>query len=124
MSKQSTAPTLAEALADHQGDWMRKALSYSGVSAKGMAAYLDVDAATVSRWINGHQAPSRQTLLLWAMRTGVPVSYLETGRLDEESPRPVGPSGLTEPKLRLHPVEHSAPRPIRILPVTAEREAA
>ncbi len=70
---------LAEALTPHQGDWMRKALTVHGLTNKEMAEYLEVDAATVSRWINGKQPANKQTLRLWALRTGVPLSYLETG---------------------------------------------
>lgn len=85
------ASTLTEALAFHQGDWMKKALDFAGVPAKRMAEYLDVDPATVSRWINGKQPASKQTLRLWALRTGVPLRYLETGIINDESPRPEGP---------------------------------
>ena len=68
-----------EALDDHQGDWMKKALVFAGINGKTMADYLDVDVATVSRWVNGKLKPSKQTLRLWAMRTGLPLSYLEDG---------------------------------------------
>ena len=91
------ATTLSEALAFHQGDWMKKALDVASVSSKSMAEYLGVEPATVSRWLNGKRAPSKQTLRLWALRTGVPLSYLETGSLaNEESPRPDGPAGGIE----------------------------
>lgn len=69
------------ALAFHQGDWMKKALDASDLSAKGMAEYLGVEPETVSRWLNAKRTPSLQTLRLWAMRTGVPLSYLKTGEL-------------------------------------------
>lgn len=101
------ATTLAQALAFHQGDWMKKALDAAGVSSKDMAQYLDVEPATVSRWLNGKRTPNKQTLRLWAMRTGVPLHYLETGELDTEAPRPDGPDGAQESRLR-----ESNPRPI------------
>lgn len=43
---------------------------------------------TVSRWINGHKVPSKQTRRLWALRTGVPLEWLETGQALAEKPRP------------------------------------
>lgn len=88
------ATSLSEALAFHQGDWMKKALDHAHVSSKSMAEYLDVEPATVSRWLNGKRHPSKQTLRLWALRTGVPLDYLETGRIDDDTPRPDGGGGL------------------------------
>jgi transcriptional regulator with XRE-family HTH domain len=72
-------------LADH----LRKALRESGVTVQEMADYLDVNRNTIGRWINGHNAPSGAAVRLWALRTGVPYSWL-VGR---ESPRQDGPSG-------------------------------
>lgn len=60
-------------------DRMRKSLRASGVGVQEMADYLGVARNTVSTWVNGHIAPSKQTLRLWAMRTGVPLIWLETG---------------------------------------------
>ena len=47
------------------------ALEVEGVGVQEMADYLDVNRMTVSRWINGRVAPSKQTLRLWSLRTGV-----------------------------------------------------
>jgi transcriptional regulator with XRE-family HTH domain len=50
-----------------------------------MADYLGVARNTVSTWINGRIAPSKQTLRLWALRTGVDYEWL-TAEMDP-SPR-------------------------------------
>lgn len=60
-------------------DRMRKALRHAGVAVQEIADYLEVDRSTVSTWINGRNQPSRQTLRLWAMRTGVPYAWLKEG---------------------------------------------
>ena len=60
-------------------DRMRIAARWGGVRLPDMAEYLDVRPETVSRWINGKIVPSRQTLRLWALRTGVSFEWLETG---------------------------------------------
>lgn len=60
-------------------DRMRKALRQSGVSVQEMADYLDVVRGTVGNWINGRRPPSKQSLRLWALRTGVDFNWLETG---------------------------------------------
>lgn len=70
-------------------DRMRKTLRDRDIAVQEMADYLEVSRNTVSTWINGRIEPSHQTLMLWAMRTGVPVKWLETGR----SPHPDGPDG-------------------------------
>jgi transcriptional regulator with XRE-family HTH domain len=57
-------------------DRMRKALRFAGMHSGAMAAYLDVERSTISRWLNGRIVPSTQTLRLWAMRTGVSYEWL------------------------------------------------
>ena len=56
-----------------RGDRMRIALRHAGVGVQEMADYLGVGRNTVSTWINDRITPSRQTVMLWAMRCGVPV---------------------------------------------------
>jgi transcriptional regulator with XRE-family HTH domain len=72
-----------------QPDRMRKALRVSGVSVQEMADYLDVDRSTVSTWINGRIKPSVATLRLWALRTGVPFTWLHHGDLQPCDLNPV-----------------------------------
>jgi len=60
-------------------DRMRKSLRVSGYTVHDMAEYLGVTRGTVSTWINGHVEPSVQTLMLWAMQTGVPYEWLTGG---------------------------------------------
>lgn len=79
---------------------MRKALEVRSISVQEMASYLEVSRVTVSRWINGKQAPSKQTMRLWAMRTGVPLFWLETG----EAPSPSGDGASNAPRTGLEPV--------------------
>ena len=57
-------------------DRMKKALRQSDVGVQEMADYLDVARNTVSTWINGRIPPSRSTLRLWALRTGVSFEWL------------------------------------------------
>lgn len=80
-------------LAPHRGDWMRKALEFRGLTSKEMAEYLDVTPSTISRWLNNHQPAPRSIVRLWALRAGVPISYLETGvipdNFDPDAPPPV-----------------------------------
>jgi transcriptional regulator with XRE-family HTH domain len=60
-------------------DRMRKALRTADIGVQEMADYLGVARNTVSTWINGRISPNRQTVRLWAMRTGVPFEWLESG---------------------------------------------
>jgi len=60
-------------------DRMRKSLRVAGFTVHDMAEYLGVTRGTVSTWINGHVEPSVQTLMLWAMHTGVPYEWLTGG---------------------------------------------
>jgi transcriptional regulator with XRE-family HTH domain len=69
-------------------DRMRKSLRHSGMGVGEMALYLDVKRNTVSTWINGRVSPSKQTLMLWAARTGTTVAWLETGQGSPSGPPP------------------------------------
>lgn len=62
-----------------RADRMRKALRASGVGVQEMADYLGVSRGTISTWINGRIEPGKQSVRLWAIRTGVPYEWLETG---------------------------------------------
>lgn len=59
---------------------MRVSLRHAGLGVQEMAAYLDVSRNAVSNWINDRVTPSKQTMRLWALRCGVPLEWLETGK--------------------------------------------
>ena len=84
-------------------DRMLKALRVAGMTALGMAEYLDVTRGTVANWLHGKIRPSTQTLMLWALRTGVPYGWLVDG---EEWVRRQG----LEPRTRWLSVNCSARR--------------
>ena len=94
MSEQTiTAHDLEPDLADR----MRKALRVSGVGAGEIAEYLGVARNTVSTWINGRIVPNTQTLRLWALRTGVPFSWLQTGQVSGQDGGPGGGVSVAPP---------------------------
>jgi DNA-binding transcriptional regulator YiaG len=74
-------------------DRMRRALRVSGVSVEEIADYLGVARGTVSTWINGRIVPRKSTMRLFALKTGVPLEWLETGAQGEPT-GPVGPAGI------------------------------
>jgi transcriptional regulator with XRE-family HTH domain len=84
-------------------DRMRKSLRVSGLTVQDMADYLGVTRGTVSTWINGHISPSVQTLMLWAMKTGVPYEWLTGGAVGREPKR-------TAPARKLRLVPPRAPK--------------
>ncbi|WP_372457098.1 helix-turn-helix domain-containing protein [Microbacterium allomyrinae] len=61
----------------------------SGLSVQELAERLEVSRNTVSAWINGHNRPRSRDLKAFALATGYPLAWLETG----EAPTPVGPEG-------------------------------
>lgn len=62
-----------------QADRMRKALRHSGLTARELANRMQISEGTISRWLNGHNAPRRRDLMAFAMATAYPVRWLETG---------------------------------------------
>lgn len=83
-------------------DRMRRALRVSHVGVQDMAEYLGVARNTVGTWINGHIQPSTQTIRLWALRTGVPFEWLQTGKVSAAPIRPGGISNGYLPRRRRH----------------------
>ena len=69
-------------------DRMALALRHAGLTNQDMADYLGVTRETVSRWVNGRSTPNRGMLRLWAMRTGVPLEWLETGEVRHQGLEP------------------------------------
>lgn len=61
-------------------DRLRKALKHAGLGPGDMAAELGVSRNTVTNYLNGHTRIPGPALRLWAMRTGVPREWLETGK--------------------------------------------
>ena len=81
-------------------DRMRKALRVSGVSNAEMAEYLGVSRNSVSGWINGTYEPRIAFLRLFAMRTGVPFEWLQTGKAPSSPDGDDGASLLSQHSVR------------------------
>lgn len=88
----SIAPNFDHRFEFDLADRLRRALRVSGVGVQDMAEYLGVGRNTVSTWINGRIVPSRAMLRLFALRTGFPLEWLETGA----APSPDGGNGADE----------------------------
>lgn len=74
-------------------DRLDKALTVAGVSNSEMAEYLGISSNTIGNYISGRTTPKKQTLRLWAMRTGAPLEWLETGIEDPGGNS--SPAGIT-----------------------------
>jgi transcriptional regulator with XRE-family HTH domain len=64
----------------HLGDRLAKALEVAGVSNQEMADYLGVSRNTVGNYIHMRTPVTTGTLRLWALRTGVRMEWLQTGK--------------------------------------------
>lgn len=104
-----------------QADRLRRALRFNELGVGEMAEYLQVSPNTVSNWINGRAKPRPRDLKLFALKTGFPVGWLETGDWD-------GPDGgnsqeeTSEITFRLLPSRRD--RPVVALPYAREAVAA
>ena len=61
------------------GDRLGKSLDYAGISRNDMAVYLECSPNTVTNYTSDKTRVPGAVLRLWAMRTGVPREWLETG---------------------------------------------
>lgn len=92
-----TAIALKSQLEFGLGDRLAKSLHVAGISTTEMATELEMSRATISNYLNDHTKPKRLYLKMWALKTGVPLEWLETGRLPEDpetekAPTPKGES--------------------------------
>jgi transcriptional regulator with XRE-family HTH domain len=62
------------------GDRLTRSMRDAGIGVQDMATYLGVARNTVSTWLHDRITPNTQTLRLWALRTGVPLEWLQTGQ--------------------------------------------
>lgn len=82
-------------------DRMSKALRYSGLGVQEIAEGIQVSRNTVSSWINGRHKPRRRDLVAFALATGYPVEWLETGEAPHDGgTSPDGLSRLSESNRR------------------------
>lgn len=58
---------------------MYRAMKAADLGRNEMSEHLDLDVRTVSRYLHDHVRPSVPTLRTWALRCGVPYSWLLTG---------------------------------------------
>lgn len=81
------------------GDRMRKSLDEAGLGVSEIADELGVTRGAVGKWIHGRVEPRHPTLIAWALRTGVSLHWLETGREAGEVVESTGGEGdeATEP---------------------------
>ena len=67
-------------------------LRQAEMSVQDMADELGASRSTLSRWMNDRGTPPKAAFVKqWALRTGVPYTWLATG--EAENPRPVDPDG-------------------------------
>lgn len=77
-----------------RGDRLRKARNLTGLSTRDFAEKIGVSQKTVTDAENDHRPQIRKILLnAWALATGVPTTWLETGNAPAQ---PQGPGGGEE----------------------------
>lgn len=66
---------------------LKMALDHSDISVQAMANQLGVTRATLSRWMSDKGSrPKKAYLMQWALLTGVPFEWIETGRIAPPDP--------------------------------------
>ena len=84
-------PHAYEALQWTLQDRMLKALHFAGKSNQDIAHDLGVHRNTIANYLGGRTPIDRRTIMAWALATGVPVDWLESGK--EPSGGGDGPEG-------------------------------
>src|SRR5690625_4929768 len=86
----------------HIGDRLRKAREHAGIGPGQFADEIGVSRNTVTNYERGHVKPRKIVLNAWAMRTGVPLHWIQTGEDPHQDDGPDGglgarPEGLEPP---------------------------
>lgn len=68
------------------GDRLDKAMRVAGLTIDDMAEALDVSRGTIGNYRSGRTTPSKLQIKEWAMRTGAPLAWLETGMEPQDRP--------------------------------------
>lgn len=84
---------LRAALAFELSDRLAKSMHVAGLRNADLAAALDVSATTIGNYTSGRTRPSRLQLREWAVRTGAPLVWLETGHFPEDTKKAPTPKG-------------------------------
>lgn len=79
------------------GDRLRKARQSAGFEQADFAEATGIARGTIHNYEQDKTRPKRPYLLTWAMATGVPVEWLESG--DTGRPIPPSPGGKQTPEL-------------------------
>lgn len=72
------------------GDRLAKALKHADLDQQQMAEHLELSRNTISNYINDHTRPKRSVVWDWAVRCGVPPTWLATGEIDLRDPSDQG----------------------------------
>lgn len=89
MTTQSTGERIPQFT---QGDRLRKARALTGMTTREFADVIGVSHGTVTNAEGDKREVRRITLNAWALATGVPVSWLEHGHVEQDDD-PQGPDG-------------------------------
>lgn len=77
-------------------DRLAKAMSVAGMSNSEMADALDVSRNTITNYTSGRTKPSRLQIREWAVRTGAPLEWLETGERPVNGMKQHGHDAITD----------------------------
>lgn len=80
-------------------DRLSKALAYGDVTIPQMAEAIDRSERTVGNYTSGRTMPDKLVVKEWAIRTGVPLVWLQTGRFPDEGTKKGPASEETGPLL-------------------------
>ena len=91
-----------------RGDRLAKALQVAHVATAEMADYLGVSPNTIGNYTSGRTEPKKQTLRVWAMRTGAPLEWLELGIVGPDGLEPPTSSVKTRGLATVHPIRKAS----------------
>lgn len=83
-TKSQWPPSVPDELADTVADRLKRSLRYAKLRNYDMADYLEVHRNTVTFWLSGRSRMLPVIMRVWADRTGVPLSWLQTGEWPDE----------------------------------------
>lgn len=80
-----------------QGDRLRKARTYAGLTVAELSERAGMSEKTVNNYEGDRVKTRRPTLIAWALATGVSLEWLETGAQPHHGPNPPAPARKPDP---------------------------
>ena len=107
-----------------QADRLRKSRELTGLNSYDFAEKVGVSQKSINNAESGRTQPRKILLNAWALATGVPLEWLETGQAPRPQPHPGGGKGRARHDSNVRPRDYKADASVLTFPAGRKSHAA